>query len=76
MNAATNDLIDRFMESRQTNKSRRMNIAEKKSKVDFTEDIMGISSPMQVKDRPLLPVDFPIIKREECSNKMEVQEEY
>ena len=48
VNTATNELIDRFVESIRKNKTRRMDQAEKKSKVHFTEDVMGISSDMYI----------------------------
>ena len=48
MGVATKDLIDRFVESRGKSKARRMKEAEKKSKVHFTEDVMGISSDMYI----------------------------
>ena len=48
VNTATMDLIDRFTKSRVTNKLRRGYIAEKKSKVHVTEDVMGISSEMYI----------------------------
>ena len=47
-NNDTKRLIDEFRKSNAKNKTRRMQTAEDKSKVHLMEDIMGISSDMQI----------------------------
>ena len=60
VNATTNYLIDRFMESRRNNNSRRMNQVENKSKVDLTEDVMGISSDMYIQCKSKTEHCYPL----------------
>ena len=47
-NKATMDLIDKFVRSRISNKSRRMAHVEKKSKVQYTEDVVCLSSDIYI----------------------------
>ena len=44
----TMNLIDKFEKYRDKNKKRRMNVAEDKAKVYVTEDVVGISSDINV----------------------------
>ena len=60
VNATTNDLIDRFRESILTNKSGRMNQVENKYKVDFNEDVMGISSDMYIQCKSKTDHCYPL----------------
>ena len=60
LNVATKDLSDRFMDSRRINNSRRMNEVENKSKVDFTEDILGFSSDMYIQCKSKTDHRYPL----------------
>ena len=63
-NPITLQLIDKFTTSRNINKARRLTKAEKKTKVHFTEDVVGVSSEMCIqcdeKKEHCFPLSIPV----------------
>ena len=59
-NTVTMNLIDKFEKYRDKNKKRRMNVAEDKAKVYVTEDVVGISSDINVQCKSCPSYWYPL----------------